>query len=967
MRWPFFCLLLAGLCLAKHLDVFVIPHSHQDPGWIHTMDEYYDLKTRDTLITVVENLLRNPSRRFNYAETSFLAKFWEEDASPVQKEQIKMLARNGQLEFINGGYVMHSEAVCTYNDMINQMTLGHEFLLEHLDVKPRVAWHIDPFGASSVSPVLFADMGFDAFVINRIPKTERTRRRATQTLEFVWRGGLSRTHSSDMWTHDLCHHYCTPIGFNFQGSPYTDPPITPENAHERAAKFVDICRERGAWFKHNALMIPFGCDFTFKNATVMYENMDKLIDYINAHSAEFDMRIQYGSVSEYVDHVHALDLQWGVVKRDFFPYFDNPHSFWTGFYASRPYLKGLSTRSSALLHGAELAHVTSALATGSPLSRHVPLLDVLRRAVALMQHHDAITGTEKQFVAEDYIRRLRLGRQAATRVAESSANALALWNAPQPTAAPPRLARRSTLQGLAYNRTAVVSIQNTLGWARRSVVRIVGLPRHDVIVRGPFGKEVYAQVNPDPAHPGTYAVYVFVTVPSLATTTLFIEPAPSDGTGSARTTVLGTASNTGRHSIANKRFVATFNAASGRLASVQERATGDTMALQQDYLFYECEQYQAQTSGAYIFQPDGPAAPTTREAARVEYIRGPFVEEAVQTIGPAAGQGAFRIVQATRLYTDPSPEEDHTVSEEPDSLDVEIDVATLPRGRELITRFTTGLESNGRFIADLNGIDMHVSKRDMEEEYFITRNYRPSVAAVELEHHGADGTVQQALRIATDRAHGAASLQDGDVELMLHRRTAYNDHRGVEEALNDKRPIHARLRIAPAFYVHGPAPQLLRRRLPYLVAHPLRLLYTSAPGGWERYTATYRTTVLPLQASLPDNVHLQALSARGQSNEVVMRLAHMFASNESALHSAKATIDLHTLFSRDLFGTLESVLERTLSLNRAPRDLDKRLQWSTSPSDEGEAEESGALPVTDAHRVEMLPQRFRTFLLRFAR
>lgn len=33
-------------------------------------------------------------------------------------------------------------------------------------------------------------------------------------------------------------------------------------------------------------------------------------------------------------------------------------------------------------------------------------VDVLRRAMGTMQHHDAVTGTEKQHVAEDYAQRM---------------------------------------------------------------------------------------------------------------------------------------------------------------------------------------------------------------------------------------------------------------------------------------------------------------------------------------------------------------------------------------------------------------------------------------------------------------------------------------------------------------------------------------------------------------------------------
>jgi len=40
-------------------------------------------------------------------------------------------------------------------------------------------------------------------------------------------------------------------------------------------------------------------------------------------------------------------------------------------------------------------------------------LDSLREAMGIMQHHDAVTGTEKQHVAEDYARTLAIGLEDA--------------------------------------------------------------------------------------------------------------------------------------------------------------------------------------------------------------------------------------------------------------------------------------------------------------------------------------------------------------------------------------------------------------------------------------------------------------------------------------------------------------------------------------------------------------------------
>jgi len=54
------------------LKVILMPHSHNDPGWVKTLDVYYQGQTKKILNTIVDNLIGHSNRKFVWAETIFL-------------------------------------------------------------------------------------------------------------------------------------------------------------------------------------------------------------------------------------------------------------------------------------------------------------------------------------------------------------------------------------------------------------------------------------------------------------------------------------------------------------------------------------------------------------------------------------------------------------------------------------------------------------------------------------------------------------------------------------------------------------------------------------------------------------------------------------------------------------------------------------------------------------------------------
>lgn len=333
---------------SEHLYIHVVPHTHDDVGWLKTVDQYYSgsdqadahAEVNLVLTTVIPELLKNPARKFTYVEMKFFT-MWYNYQTDELKEQVKGLIKEGRFEFVNGGWSMHDEASPHYEDMINNMMHGHDFLKKEFDVVPRIGWHIDPFGHSNANPRLFADMGFEAWLFARLDYQDKDNREANKAMNFLWRP--FEKHFGDakqIFTAVMRDHYCWINGFwydeRFDGD---DPVVVREdldtfNAPGKVDLIVDYINEMAADYIGNQMLMPFGCDFTFANAAMNFESMDNLITYFNKHNTA-NMTLLYSTPGEYIDALHAQNLTWPTKYDDMFPYADNPQDYWTGYFASR--------------------------------------------------------------------------------------------------------------------------------------------------------------------------------------------------------------------------------------------------------------------------------------------------------------------------------------------------------------------------------------------------------------------------------------------------------------------------------------------------------------------------------------------------------------------------------------------------------------------------------------------------------
>ena len=63
---------------------------------------------------------------------------------------------------------MNDEACTTYDNIIDQMTLGHIFLLREFNYTPTIGWNIDTFGHSRTQAYIFKKLGFKAMFFSRL-------------------------------------------------------------------------------------------------------------------------------------------------------------------------------------------------------------------------------------------------------------------------------------------------------------------------------------------------------------------------------------------------------------------------------------------------------------------------------------------------------------------------------------------------------------------------------------------------------------------------------------------------------------------------------------------------------------------------------------------------------------------------------------------------------------------------------
>ncbi|XP_017057354.2 lysosomal alpha-mannosidase [Drosophila ficusphila] len=940
------------------INIHLVPHSHDDVGWLKTVDQYYyghrnniqHAGVQYIIDTVISELIKNSDRRFIQVETSFFSKWWDEQSETV-RSIVKKLVNEGRLQFTNGAWSMNDEAAVNYQSVIDQFTVGLKFLDDTFGVcgRPKVGWQIDPFGHSREQASLYAQMGYDGEFFSRMDHNDKGRRMNDLALEMVWDASESLS-DVKLFTGLLYTFYWDTPGFCFDVHCSDDPIIDTDsydnNVKSRVDDFIAYAAQVAEKFRTNHIMIPMGGDFQYEDAEVNFKNMDKLIKYVNERqSSGSKYNIIYSTPACYLNSVHQSVQSYPNKTLDFFPYGSDTNSFWTGYYTSRPTQKRFERDGNHVL---QVAKQLSAFAELNSEQQKEDL-EYLREIMGVMQHHDAITGTEKQHVSDDYDRLLYDAIVGGVNTAGDALRKLTnLPNGEFESCLQLNISECAFTKDSADN--VVVTLYNPLAHTTEQYVR-VPVKNENYQVTDEKGRVVASEVVPVPwqvlalqfRNNDTQHELVFkASVNKIAS--YYIKKVDS---GETRTLAI---KKTNTQTFDDEETVVQTSL----VKLVLDNKTGLLKRIEMNGVSENIEQsygvYRTYDSGAYVFRQYNQGDFVIQEDG-VEFTvyEGALVKEVHQKFNDY-------ISQVIRIY------------EKKNIVEFEWLVGPVPVeddfGFEVVSVFSSEIASNGVFYTDSNGRELIRREKDKREDFSpelavqpTSGNYYPITSRIALQDSN------KRIAVLNDRAQGGSSMTDGQIELMLHRRLVRDDGYGVDETLNEQKygqPLIARGKL---FLILNAADESTsaEREAEKEFHLPLWKFFSKNTGS-----TTAAAKSVPSFDDFPKSVHLLTLEPFND-DEVLLRVENF----KDHIEGKVVSFNIHPIFEY-LNGVeiRETTLDGSLPLSDLKR-FKFHAEGSGARGSEPEYYTSAHKPLSanqtqDASEfaVTLYPMQIRTFIIK---
>ncbi|XP_070845355.1 alpha-mannosidase 2 [Chaetodon trifascialis] len=914
------------------LEVFLVPHSHNDPGWLKTFDRYYQDQTRHILNNMLIKLNEDSRRKMIWAEISYFSKWWN-DIDEQKRAMVRRLLKAGQLELVTGGWVMADEANSHYFALLDQLIEGHQWIQRHLGVKPSSGWAVDPFGHSPSMTYLLKGAGLQDMVIQRVHYAVKKHFAQQQTLEFLWRQSWDSSPRSDITCHMMpfysydVPHTCGPhpavcCQFDFHRLPggrvfcpwrIPPQPITEQNVQERALLLLDQYRQKSRLFRSPVLLVPLGDDFRFTEARewdAQFTNYQKLFDYFDQHP-ELHVKARFGTLSDYFKALHGHLSEAGAtlptLRGDFFTYADRDDHYWSGFYTSRPFYKRLDRTLEATLRASEILfsltlaemrrfHGDGRLAADFPAREHFRRLTDGRRSLALFQHHDAVTGTARDPVVVDYGTRLFHSILNLHRVLQSSAHWLLLLDKSEyhhdqskpllqmddVMSAQDALPQKTPLTLSDEPRSLIVF--NPTEQLRTSVVSVVVDAPDARVVEAETGRPMAAQISavwaePSRASAEAFQLHFVAELPPLSLVVYHVTKASPGSAYRAQYTF-------------HRRGNAPTVQAEHFQVSRSEGQADAPLSLSNKHV----QIWSSLESG--LLQK------LRLQSGLVREVQVQFLWYGTRTRANRDRSGAYLFLpgeEGAQLYSSSEPPlvrvsrgpvfSDitscfrhfthrvrlfHLDGHAGKSLEISnmVDIRSEVN-RELAMRLVSSVASGNRFHTDLNSFQMQ--QRQTLAKLPLQANFYPMSSASFLQ----DSTSRLSLLSAQSQA--VASLRPGELEVVLDRRLQQDDNRGLGQGVTDNKLTaslyHLLLedRRGGAQEVGGASVEhlsLLAHLTSLSLCHPPITMVAPSDSQLPKLRP-----FLPLRSSLPCDIHLlnlrtleDAQEAEAPSQEVALLL-----------------------------------------------------------------------------------------------
>ncbi|XP_026682695.1 lysosomal alpha-mannosidase, partial [Diaphorina citri] len=985
---------------AAKIFFFLIQH-HDDVGWLKTVDQYYwGTKSNIQLAgvqfildSVVRELIADPKKKFIYVETAFFWKWWTKQDDLVQK-QVKLLVNEGRLEFIGGAWSMNDEAVAHYTSTIDQFSWGLRKLNDTFGkcARPRVGWQIDPFGHSREQASLFSQMGYDGFMFGRQDYQDKSHRLDTRQMEMIWQGSESIGTKGNIFTHALYNTYSAPSGFCFDilcgEAPLVDDEQSPEyNIHDKVRLFIPLRkRTKGNIFTHalyNTYSAPSGFCFDILCGEAPLVDDEQSPEY-NIHD-KIEEFIGYvkGQAQSYTTNNIIITMGGDFTYQDAAYYFKSLDKLIRYFSNSLVHRRLLHDDAFGVGEALNETENNLGLIVAKQLDTltHTKAdLAPIKEAVGIMQHHDAITGTEKQHVAYDYARIVFSAMNETNKATEDAikkllikednghADNIVFYSCLKLNMSECEISERA--------QKFVITLYNPLSHHVDFNVRVPVQGALKYTVQNGSGIEIPTQILPihpailnNPSRQYSTArvelVFKAARIPPFGLLSYFVTGTPTD--------VVYPPQPSDMDFIGSTKFGLKLNP-NGSIRSVFTNGKESTFT--QEFAYYigasgDNRVFERRSSGAYIFRNNGSAIPVTVENSKL--YNGALVSEIHQTfsvdwinavirvykdtdyidvqwiVGPIPiddGNGKEVISRYTVdglanrnvFYTDSNGREmlkriknyrptwNYEVNEPVSgnyypitsriSLKAESNLTVLVdraeggsslqdgqielmvrkdtidgNGKEVISRYTVdGLANRNVFYTDSNGREMlkriknYRPTWNYEVNEPVSGNYYPITSRISLK-------AESNLTVLVDRAEGGSSLQDGQIELMVHRRLLHDDAFGVGEALNETENNLGLI-------VYGHHTVLVNRKSSHESLLQLEKFHAPwiflSPANeftWETWSHMVKTKYSGLTRSLPQNVHVLTLEA-WKPGTVLLRLEHIMEKSNADDSSRPVQVDI---------------------------------------------------------------------------